>query len=311
MFIKESRYRYLFIVVLVASLFFMVFLFRQSHSLGLLNFLVKQVGVVFNSQGESENKVIFKAEKTLRILEGWTTSQIGEYLEGQELWSQAQWLMITGQTKTFGKSAVSSSSLVFLPGQFNFLQDKPIDQGLEGYLFPDTYRVHASSTPEEIVAVMLNNFDKKLTPQMRTDIKKQGRSIHEIITMASLIEKEAPISYKENADNRDAYLISGIFWKRLAIGQALQSDATLSYILNDNKSSHSGSELELESLYNTYKYRGLPPGPICNPGLLAIHAAIYPLESDYYYFLTPTAEKIVVYGRDYNEHLRNKYKYLK
>jgi len=309
MFIKKNKGRYLLIIISVIILFFLFFLFLQARSLSSLNNLIEQVSLVFDGRNKSENKIIFKTEKTLRILEGWTTNQIGEYLEDQGLWLLDQWLMVAGQTEIPGQSAISSSSL--LMDSFDFLEAKPVAQGLEGYLFPDTYRVHASSTLEEIVTVMLNNFDKKLTPQMRSDLKKQGRSIHEIITMASIIEKEAPISYQPDADNRDAYLISGIFWKRLAIGQALQSDATLSYLLNDDKSSHSGSELELESPYNTYKYRGLPPGPICNPGLLAIRAAIYPLESDYYYFLTPTTEKIVIYGRNYEEHLRNKYKYLK
>jgi UPF0755 protein len=91
----------------------------------------------------------------------------------------------------------------------------------------------------------------------------------------------------------------------------LQSDATLSYIFNDSKPTHSGEELEIDSLYNTYKYRDLPPGPICNPGLMAIKAAIYPAETDYYYFLTTRDGKAVYYASSYEGHLQNKYKYLK
>lgn len=310
MFIIKNKYRYGFFIFLGALLFFIFLTIQQTKSVDLLADLVKQFKIIFNEKNKLENEVVFQAERTLRIPEAWTASRIGEYLEEQGIWSRNQWLNVVGQTNN-NDGQVSSSSISFFDSSFDFLKDKPNNLGLEGYLFPDTYRINASSTLDEIAMVMLKNFDKKLTPQMRADLVKQGRSIHEIITMASIIEKEAPISYSVDADNRDAYLISGIFWKRLAIGQALQSDATLSYILNDNKPSHSGSELEVESLYNTYKYSGLPPGPICNPGLLAIRAAIYPLASDYYYFLTPTSEKIVIYGRDYEEHLRNKYKYLK
>ena len=92
---------------------------------------------------------------------------------------------------------------------------------------------------------------------------------------------------------------------------ALQSDATLSYIFEDKKAAHAGPELEVDSLYNSYKYTGLPPGPICNPGMVAIEAAIYPAKTDYYYFLTPLKGGAVYYGKTYPEHLLNKNRYLK
>jgi UPF0755 protein len=141
---------------------------------------------------------------------------------------------------------------------------------------------------------------------MRSDIKAQGKTLSDIIIMASLIEKEAPF----NGNNNDARIVASIFWNRLEIGQALQSDATLSYIFRDNKAAHSGEELDNPSLYNTYKYRNLPPGPICNPGLLAIEAAIYPAQTDYNYFLTDL-EGNIYYAKTYDQHLQNKYKYLK
>jgi UPF0755 protein len=128
--------------------------------------------------------------------------------------------------------------------------------------------------------------------------------------MASIVAKEAPINYHQD-DNRDARIIAGIFWKRIKNRQALQSDATISYVLDDNVASHKLRDLEIDSLYNTYKYRDLPPGPISNPGILAIKAAIYPLESEYNYFLTPPNKKIVIYAKSYDGHLKNKYKYLK
>jgi len=221
--------------------------------------------------------IIPAAEITVRIPEGWTNDDIATYLAQTGPWLAADVL--------------------------------EADKGKEGYLFPDTYRVYASSTAASVVDKMLKNFDAKLTDELRADITKQGKTVEDIIIMASLIEKEAPINYNKE-ENEDARIIGGIFWNRLKIGQGLQSDATLSYILKDKEDQHSGADLQIDSLYNTYKYRGLPPGPIANPGLLAIRAAIYPATTKYYYFLT-TPDRQVIYAKTYEEHLQNKYKYLK
>ncbi|MFA4999884.1 MAG: endolytic transglycosylase MltG [Patescibacteria group bacterium] len=254
-------------------------------------------------------------EETIRIKEGWTTRDLAQYFEELGKWPAEEFLDLVGHPLVDYRNNKRLSEDKQLPApydfseKFSFLADKPEYYGLEGYLFPDTYRIYASSTPLQVLEKILANFDAKLTPDLRKEIARQGKTIYEIIIMASLIEKEAPV-YQGDNENRDARLISGIFWNRLNIGQGLQADATLSYILNDNKAAHSGAELEVDSPYNTYKYRGLPPGPISNPSLAAIKAAIYPLESDYYYFLT-TPDKKVFYARTYNEHLNNKYKYLK
>jgi len=245
-------------------------------------------------QTPSPAPLIYKPEKTIKILEGWTNQEIGQYLEQAGL----------GTSEEFSQTARRA------PKEFSFLQDKPPTADLEGYLFPDTYRVYATSTLNEVLVKLLDNFDQKLSPALRLEIKAQGKTIYEIITMASIIEKEAPFDYQTN-DDRAARLISGIFWGRLKIGQALQSDATLSYIFNDKNPQHRGSELEVDSPYNTYKYRGLPPGPICNPSLWAIKAAIYPLASNYNYFLTTLDGSQVIYAKTYDEHRQNKYKYLK
>jgi len=255
-------------------------------------------------------EIIPAAEKTIKVLEGWTLRDIASRLEDNNLSSKEDFFAVAGEPQTDYRRAIDGEPPFDFSKEFNFLDDKPKYYGLEGYLFPDTYRVYASSTPADVIRKMLANFDKKLTPQMRADIKAQGKTIYEIITLASLIEKEAPIDYY-SGDNKDAKLIAGVFLNRLRIGQGLQADATLSYIFNDNKPAHSGAELEVDSPYNTYKYRGLPPGPICNPGILAIEAAIYPAQTDYNYFLTPKGKREVIYARTYEEHLNNKYKYLK
>ncbi len=252
---------------------------------------------------------MYKPENTIQIIEGWTNRGISQYFELEGMWQSEELLEIVGLPQIDYRNVEEGvPPLKDYSDQFSFLEDKPDYYGLEGYLFPDTYRIYTDATIEDVVIKMLENFDKKLTSEMRADIKKQGKTIYEIITMASIVEKEAPIS---QGDDNDARIVSGIFWDRLKIGQALQSDATLSYIFGDNKPQHQGEELEVDSLYNTYKYPGLPPGPICNPGILAIKAAIYPIKTNYNYFLTPKDSQEVVYARTYDEHLQNKYKYLK
>jgi UPF0755 protein len=238
--------------------------------------------------------IIYKEEKKLRIIEGWRNGDISNLLVKNNLGTNDDFV---NAQKDYDIS------------QFSFLKDKPKNTDLEGYLYPDTYRVYASSTVSEIITKMLNNFDQKLTVKMRADIAAQGKTISEILTMASIIEKEAPISYIKS-DNRDAKTISGIFWRRIKAGQALQSCATLAYILGVDKAQYSEADTKINSPYNTYKNPGLPPGPISNPGILAIEAAIYPTISNYNYFLTPTGSKEIVYSATYDEHLRNKSKYL-
>ncbi len=250
------------------------------------------------------------AEETIRVLEGWTNSDIARYFASEGKWSSNQFLEAAGLPRVDYRYNKKAPVLKDWSDEFSFLADKPKYYGLEGYLFPDTYRIYASSTVADVIEKMLGNFDAKLTAKMRTDIKKQGKSIYEIITMASIIEKEAPINYQKD-DNRDARIISGIFWNRLEIGIALGSDATLTYIFGDNDPAHSIKDTKVDSPYNTYKYRGLPPGPICNPGIVAIEAAIYPLATDYLYFLTPLGKNEVIYAHTNEEHSANKYKYLK
>lgn len=254
--------------------------------------------------------IVTNPEETIRIIEGWTSRDISQYFEKDERFSTADFLAVVGLPRVDYREKPAAQAPQDFTTEFSFLDDKPSYYGLEGYLFPDTYRIYASSTVSDVVEKMLSNFDKKLTPKMRADIKSQGKTIYEIVTLASIVEKEAPIDY-QNSDDRDARIIAGIFLNRLRIGQGLQSDATLSYIFGDSKPAHSGIELESDSPYNTYKYRGLPPGPICNPGSLALEAAIYPIMTDYNYFLTPKGKSEVIYARTYDEHLQNKYKYLK
>ena len=226
-------------------------------------------------------------KETLTIVEGWDAKDIAEYLE------------IKGM---FSKQEVMDKIEEFNPGQFEFLADKPENLGLEGYIFPDTYFFGKNEPLENIIIETLKNFDRKLTDDLRNETKKQNKSVFEIITMASMIEKEV-ITFE------DKQIVSGILWKRLKAGVPLQVDATVLYAMEINNGKVLTKDTKINSPYNTYKYAGLPLGPICNPGLESIKAAIYPKESAFWYYLSkPSGE--TVFSKTLEEHNIAKAKYL-
>jgi UPF0755 protein len=191
---------------------------------------------------------------------------------------------------------------------YAFLKQDKV-KNLEGYLFPDTYFFSKKDTPESVVRKFLDNFDKKLSADLKTEVANQQKTIFEIVTMASIVEKEALIDYKKGVDDQNAKIIAGLFWDRIKNGQALQSCATLAFIFKDPKpkAQYSFSDTRTDSPYNTYLNRGLTPGPISNPGILAIRAAIYPTKTDYNYFLSDENRNLL-FAKTIEEHLANKQK---
>ena len=210
-------------------------------------------------------------KEKITIIEGWSLKDIGFYFENKGMFQAEE------------------------------LYDEMA--GLEGYLFPDTYEIIKGATLEEIVKKMTDNFDEKLERELKDEIEKQGKTISEIIIMASLIEKE--VRTKEEKE-----LVSGILWKRLESGVPLQVDATISYITGNKTVKISKQDTQIDSPYNTYKYTGLPIGPICNPGLESIKTAIYPQTSSYWYYLS-TPEGETIFSKTLEEHNIAKAKYLK
>lgn len=172
---------------------------------------------------------------------------------------------------------------------------------LEGYLFPDTYFFLIDDTPDAIVAKTTENLKNK-TDELEEAIKNSKRTFHQILTMASLLEKEA-------AKIEDRKIISGILWKRLDKKMALQVDATLDYALGKNTFELTTEDLKKDGPYNMYTRRGLPPTPICSPGLDAIIAAIFPKKTQYWYYLSDKKGNLH-YSKTYEEHKLNKAKYL-
>ena len=153
---------------------------------------------------------------------------------------------------------------------------------LEGFLFPDTYMIAEDATEQEIIDMLLNQFVKVWTENgFDAAIAESDYSLYQIVTMASLVEKEAQVA-------EDRPLIAGVFYKRLDIGMNLESCATVQFILGEPKYPLLYEDLEIDNPYNTYKNPGLPPGPIAAPGLASLQAAVYPTESDYLYFRART-----------------------
>jgi len=198
------------------------------------------------------------------ILEGWDIEDIGKYMNSKGICNQNYFISLTKKDYS---------------DKFSFLADKPKKLNLEGYLFPDTYQIAKGETCEDIIELLLENFDRKLTPELRAEIKKQNKSVFDVITMASLIEKEV-----RSLD--DKKIVSGILWKRIAIGMPLQLDCTINYITGKSNASATIKDTKIDSLYNTYMYKDLPKGPISNPGINSIIAAIYPKKTNYLYWLS-------------------------
>jgi UPF0755 protein len=176
---------------------------------------------------------------------------------------------------------------------------KPGDVDLEGYLFPDTYRFAYDASAEDIARIMLDNMAEQVNDAGRPNGDAAEMTIHEILTLASIIEREVrqPSTMKNVAD---------IFLKRLDIGMALQADSTVNYVIEGDSPSITLDQRDnTESPYNTYKYPGLPPGPISAPSANAIDAVLNPTANNYLYFLT-TDDGEIYYAETHDEHVRNK-----
>ncbi len=190
-----------------------------------------------------------------------------------------------------------------LQEKFSFFNEEEfLNIAPEGYLFPDTYFFLPNATTGDIVSRMTKNFEDKARP-LKIEISTSTITFEEIITIASILEKEA---IKEEDKRR----IAGVIFNRLKIGMPLQVDATFSYVNGKNSYTLSREDLKDESPYNTYINKGLPPGPIANPGIEAIRAALYPQETKDLYFLSDLKGN-VYYAEDFEGHQRNRELYLR
>jgi len=179
-------------------------------------------------------------------------------------------------------------------GGYPFLSDLPAGASLEGYLFPDTYFFDPTGGADGIVRKMLDGFESKAWPTLSASGKR-----YDDLVLASILETEV----RTSGDRR---LVADLFLRRLDAGMSLQSDATVRYALGEAKVKHSLEDLEIDSPYNSYKYPGLPPGPVSNPGTDAIEAALHPTPNPYWYFLNNPETGETVFSVTFDEHVANK-----
>lgn len=255
---------------------------------------VLRPGMSFRSVVEKLSRAESK-EAQVTIPEGYTSAQISATVDAAlENVSSTSWDVI-----------VRNPSQLEV-GQ-KFLSGIPSGQGLEGYLFPDTYRFRADADAKTVAETMVLTLSRRLAENEIVVpghlVMPNGLTLHELITFASIVEREV-------RSPEDMARVAGIFFTRLKIGMALQADSTVNYITGKRDSAISLADSRIESPYNTYIHLGLPPGPISNPGMNAIRAVLSPVDSDYLYFLT-TPEGEVVYAKTFDEHVANKYRYLK
>lgn len=190
-------------------------------------------------------------------------------------------------------------------GQFDyeFLADAPAGPDrLEGFLFPETYDIFTTANEHDIIDKMLYQFNKVFTDEYYARAEELGMSVREVITLASIIEREAQVP-------EDRPIIASVFYNRLKIDMPLQSCATVQYILGEQKPVLSIKDTQIESPYNTYQNPGLPPGPIASPGADSIKAALYPADTDYLFFLAK-GDGSHAFSVTYDQFLKDKAKYI-
>jgi len=190
-------------------------------------------------------------------------------------------------------------------------RDRPPGSTLEGYLFPDTYFFTRHANAQEVVQRLLATFEERLSPELRAAFQTQGLTLHEAVTLASIVEREAQVP-----DERP--LIAAVFLNRLHTGMPLQADPTVQYALATDgtsvqrygwwKRELTTDDLKVDSPYNTYARGGLPPGPICNPGLAALRAVAYPAPVKYLYFVAK-GDGTHAFAETLAEHNRNVARY--
>jgi UPF0755 protein len=233
-----------------------------------------------------------RRESQVRLIEGWTVDDEIEYLREEK--------SIDPQTtaRVIGQSVDRAPFDPVLRDEFSFLKNLPRKRSLEGYLFPETYRIWDDQLPDGLVEKQLKEFDARFGALDLAAKPAPLKTLDEVMILASIIEREV-------RDPADRKIVAGIFLRRLQDGIGLQSDATLSYALGSTHARATADDLALDSPYNTYKYRGLPPSPICNPGESAIRAVMDPTPSPYRFFLTDKEGK-VLYASTLEEHVQNR-----
>jgi UPF0755 protein len=238
-------------------------------------------------------------EIQITIVPGWRVEQIAEMLAAETTINPEEFLLVA-RTGAFN---------------YSFLADRPAGSSLEGYLMADTYRLPAGADATALIERLLDTFDERVTPEMRRDVQSKGMTIHQMVTLASIVEREAAL-------DSERAVVASVYLNRLEgrLPEAdgyLRADPTYQYARGYDAASGRwwagfgvDDPLSLDDPYNTFLYAGLPPGPICSPSLASLRAVVYPAESDYLYFYArQDGSGSHAFAETYEEHLRNQAQY--
>jgi UPF0755 protein len=257
-------------VIRSQTIFNLIVQFSQNKTIGAGTYMFNEPESAFEVASRLKNLEFGIPVKTVTLSEGMTVEQMAVRLESNFKYFD---------TENFIKLATK----------------------YEGYLFPDTYRFSALIDEVEIIEILRDNFNDKIFP-LKEEIENSGKTLDEIITMASIVEKEA--------DRTSIKEVTDILWQRIAIDMPLQVDATFVYSIDKHSFTVTRAEMQDdENLYNTYTHKGLPPTPISNPGLESIKASINPEPTDYLFFLTGR-DGNMYYAVDFDGHKQNRSLYL-
>ena len=227
----------------------------------------------------------------VRFQEGWRTEQYAEQLV------QAGLIQTTDQFTQAIQNGTWS---------YDFLASRPNENSLDGFLFPDTYQFRADATPDDIVNTMLQNFEARVPAAEQAKAQDLGMNLYQVMIVASIVEREAVVP-----DERP--IIASVYYNRLKQNMPLQADPTVQYAMGTTSNwwpEVTPDDLNVQSPYNTYQTPGLPPGPICNPSLASIDAALNPAQTDYLYFVAKgDGSGSHVFAKTYDEQLQNIQKY--
>lgn len=309
-----------YVFVLVTSLIFIVcisfFISSPSHEKGKFNVNISSGLSLMQVSLLLKDKDIIRSENMFRIfvilLNGENSIKAGPYLfDGTEnSFIVAEKLInadygVPVKKITIIEGARGRDILNLFGEEFVNLNKVELEKELlsrEGYLFPDTYFFPLTSLSDDIVKMLSDNFEHRIG-FIDLNKSKTSKDLKEIITMASIIEGEAQ-------KDEDRKIIADILWRRISIGMLLQVDTTFMYINGKPSSEITKADLRIDSPYNTYVNKGLPPGPISNPGIEAIESVMFPTPNKYLYYLSDK-DGVMHYAETFAEHKKNKEKYLK
>jgi UPF0755 protein len=249
-----------------------------------------------------------RKEVTITIIPGWNLRDVADdWVKKGIVKTPEELFAYTGTPATDYRTHASAEPVrrIVTSTDFDILfSSKPNTISYEGYLFPETYRVYADAKPDEVLKKIFGVFRDRVPAAWSEELKRQNKSFFDMLTMASILEDEA-------ITIDDKKIVADILWRRLKRGMRLQVDSSVHYV-----SARTGDvfttkqEREADSPWNTYKYQGMPLGPIGNPSLTSIEAALYPITNSYWYFLAGRDGKMQ-YAKTYEEHMRNVVKYLR